>query len=72
MAPIEIFRALTPFIILVVTLFIILFLKRRLGSWKTFFELPAAIQVEAIKYLIGYKAEKNAESIISSNKDGWL
>jgi len=51
----DIFKAATPFIILLITALVIPLLKRGNESRKTFFELPTGVKIEAIDYILAYK-----------------
>jgi len=51
----DIFKAATPFIILMITALVIPILKRGNELRKTFFELPTGVKIEAIDYILAYK-----------------
>lgn len=61
----EIFKVASPFIILIITTVIIPYVKNRSNLKKTFFDLPAAEQIDAIDYIKSYQPETKSLSVLA-------
>lgn len=61
----EFFKVASPFIILIITTVVIPYVKNRSNLKKTFFDLPAAEQIDAIDYIKNYNAEKKSLSVLA-------